>query len=103
MESGGKKLLRLENVESCWLILEQKSIEEFVKLFCNETLTKVYRLLIFSSELDHLNNLFLNKLQKAIERESIKRKFNCFQLVKQSNEDVLDVIYCNKKIIYINE
>ena len=103
MESGGKKLLRLENVESCWLILKEKSIEEFVKLFCNETLTKVYRLLIFSSELDHLNNLFLNELQKAIESESIKRKFDCFQLVKQSNEDVLDVIYCNKKIIYINE
>ena len=103
MESGGKKLLRLENIESCWVILEEKLIEDFVKLFCNETLTKVYRLLIFSSELKHLNNVFINHLQKAIEHESIKRKFDCFQLVKQSNEDVLDVIYCDKKIIYLNE
>ena len=102
MESGGKKL-RLENIESCWLILEKKSIEEFVSLFCNETLTKVYRLIIFSSELKHLDNFFLNQLQKAIEGESIKRNFDCFQLVNQSNEDVLDVVYCDKRIIYLNE
>ena len=104
MESGGRKLLRLENVaESFWIILEKKSIQEFVELFCNETLTKVYRLIIFSSELKHLDNIFLNDLKKAIESKSIRRKFDCFKLVKKSNKDVLDVIYCNEEIIYINE
>ena len=103
MESGGRKLLRLENIDSCWSFMEVNSTQKFLTLFCNETLTRVYRLIIFSSELKHLDNIFLNNLQKAIECESIRRKFDCFQLVKQSNKDVIDVIYCNEEIIYINE
>ena len=48
MEVGGKKkFLRLENIESCWEFLEHNSIETFVKLFCEETLCRVFRLIIF--------------------------------------------------------
>ena len=102
MEIGGnKKLLRLENIESCFAFIEDNSLEKFIKLFCNETLSKIYRLLIFSSELEY-ENKFLNDLQKAIDSEAIKRKFDCFQSVKQNIESVQDVIYCDKQIIYLN-
>ena len=94
------KLYRLENIESCWEFIENNSIKNFVKSFCNETLTKVYRLIIFSSEIK-FDNLFLYHLRGAIERESLKRNFDCFQLVKQDKNDVLDVIYNAKQIIYI--
>ena len=94
------KLYRLENIESCWEFIENNSIESFVKSFCNETLTRVYRLIIFSSEIK-FDNLFLHHLSRAIERESLKRNFDCFQLVKQDKNDVLDVIYNAKQIIYI--
>ena len=94
------KLHRLENIESCWEFIENNSIESFVKSFCNETLTRVYRLIIFSSEIK-FGNLFLHHLSRAIERESLKRNFDCFQLVKQDKNDVLDVIYNAKQIIYI--
>ena len=94
------KLYRLENIESCWEFIENNSIESFVKSFCNETLTRVYRLIIFSSEIK-FGNLFLHHLIRAIERESLKRNFDCFQLVKQDKNDVLDVIYNAKQIIYI--
>ena len=60
------KLYRLENIESCWDYIENNSIERFVKAFCNETLTKVYRLLLFSSEikLDNFFCIILNALLK---------------------------------------
>ena len=95
METGDKKnckLFRLENIESCWTFIEKNSIESFVELFCNETLSKVYRLIIFSSDLKQ-DNIFLNELKKAIDREAIKRKFDCFQPVKQTRESVFDVLY----------
>ena len=103
METGGRikrKLFRLENIESCWDFIEENSLESFVELFCNETLSKVYRLLIFDSELKH-NNLYLNKVRKAIDEEAIKRNLDCFQPVKQKTENVIDVVYCNKKIVLI--
>ena len=104
METGGKnrKLFRLENIESCWDFIEDNSIESFIELFCNETLSRVYRLMIFSSELKQ-NNMFLNELRKTIDREAIKRNFDCFQPVKQTHESVLDVIYSQKRIIYLDD
>ena len=93
--------LRLENIESCWDFMENYSIESFVNLFCNETLTKIYRLMIFSSTLKQ-DNIFLDKLKKSIEKEAIKRNFDCFHLVKQNKDSVEDVIYCQKRIIYLN-
>ena len=96
------RLYRLENLESCWDFIENNSIDCFVRTFCNETLTKVYRLMLFSSEIK-LDNFFLYYLKRAIERESLKRNFDCFQLVKQNKHDVLDVIYNEKQIIYLSD
>ena len=96
------RLNRLENIESCWDFLENNSIEVFVKTFCNETLTKVYRLILFSSEIK-LDKFFLYRLQRAIERESSERNFDCFQLVKQDKNSVIDVIYVNKKFAYLTD
>ena len=96
------KLYRLENLESCWDFIEDNSIDCFVRSFCNETLTKVYRLMLFSSEIK-LDNFFLYYLKRAIETESLKRNFDCFQLVKQNKYDVLDVIYNDKQIIHLSD
>ena len=103
MEIGGKrKLFRLENIESCWDFIEDNSIESFVELFCNETLSKIYRLMIFSSELKQ-NNIFLNEVKKSIDEEAIRRNFDCFQLVKQTSDSVTDIIYNQKQIIYLSD
>ena len=104
METGDRtrKLFRLENIDSCWEFIEDNSVESFVDLFCNETLSRVYRLMIFSTELKQ-NNIFLNELRKKIDEESIKRNFDCFQPVKQTLENVVDVIYCQKTIIRLND
>ena len=103
MEVGDKrKLFRLENIESCWDFIEDNSIESFVELFCNETLSRIYRLMIFSSDLKQ-NNIFLNEVKKNIDKEAIKRNFDCFQSVKQTCDSVIDVIYYQKKIIYLND
>ena len=104
MATGDKnrKLFRLENIESCWTFMEKNSIGSFVELFCNETLSKVYRLIIFSSDLKQ-NNIFLNEVKKAIDREAIKRKFDCFQPVKQTRESVFDVLYCDRRIIFLDD
>ena len=103
MEVGSKrKLFRLENIESRWDFIEDNSIESFVKLFCNETLSKVYRLMIFSSELKQ-NNILLNEVKKSIDEEAIRRNFDCFQLVKQTSDSVTDIIYNQKQIIYLND
>ena len=102
MEVGGKhKLFRLENIESCWNFIEDNSIQSFVELFCNETLSRIYRLMIFSSDLKQ-NHIFLNELKKSIDKEAIKRNFDCFQSVKQTSDSVIDVIYCQKQIIHLN-
>ena len=97
-----KKLFRLENIDSCWDFIDYHSIASFTELFCNETLSKVYRLMIFSTDLKQ-NNMFLNEVKKAIEREAIKRNFDCFKPVKQAYENVIDVIYCQKKIIRLDD
>ena len=96
------KLYRLENIESCWDFINNNSIQRFVESFCNETLTKVYRLMIFSSEIK-AHNLFLYDLKRAIERESLKRNFDCFQLVKQDKCTVVDVIYNEQQIVYLSD
>ena len=97
------RLYRLENLDSCWDFINDNSIERFVESFCNETLTKVYRLMIFSTELKVNSNLFMYNLKRAIEEESIKRNFDCFQLVKQDKYTVIDVIYNNQQIIYLSD
>ena len=102
MEGTRNKLLRLENIESCWNYIEDNSIQKFVEVFCNETLSRVYRLMIFSSELEQ-DHMFLNEVKKSIEREAIKREFDCFQPVKQNKYNVMDVIYHQKKIIYFSD
>ena len=82
--------------------MEENSIESFVDLFWNESLSKVYRLIIFSSELEQ-DNQFLNKVKNSIDREAIKRKFDCFQPVNKClHKNVFDVVYCDKKIIYLD-
>ena len=96
------KLFRLENIESCWDFIEDNSIQSFVELFCNETLSKVYRLMIFSSELKQ-KPYFLNEVRKAIDREAIKRKFDCFQPIKENRYNVRDIIYNQKRIIYLSD
>ena len=96
------KLYRLENIELCWDFINNNSIQRFVESFCNETLTKVYRLMIFSSEIK-AHNLFLYDLKRAIERESLKRNFDCFQLVKQDKCTVVDVIYNEQQIVYLSD
>ena len=96
------KLFRLENIESCWDFMENNSIQSFVELFCNETLSRVYRLMLFSSEIE-ADRFFLYDLRKASERESIKRNFDCFKLVKQDKHTVIDVIYHQKQIIYLSD
>ena len=60
---GRRKLFRLENIESAWDFIKDNSIENFVKLFCNETLSRLYRLIIFSSDLKQ-DHIFLNEIQK---------------------------------------
>ena len=96
-----KPKFRLENIESCWNFIKDNSIQSFVELFCNETLSKVYRLMIFSSDLKQ-NNMFLNDVKKAIEKEAAKRNFDCFYVVKQNTDSVRDIIYCQRRVIFIN-
>ena len=96
------KLHRLENVESFTDFLEHNSIERFINTFCNETLSKVYRLVIFQKEID-ASPSFLYSLQRAIERESLNRDFDCFKVVKQNRRDVIDVIYHQKDFVYLTD
>ena len=95
-----KPKFRLENIDSCWDFMEDNSIQSFIELFCDETLSKVYRLIIFSSDLKQ-NNKFLNNVRKGIDEEAKKRNFDCFYVVKQYSDSVRDIIYCQKRIIYI--
>ena len=94
------KLHRLENIESFIDFLEDNSIERFINTFCNETLSRVYRQIIFSKEID-ADHIFLYRLQRAIERESLNRNFDCFKMVKQDKRDVVDVIYHRLFIINV--
>ena len=93
---------RLENIESCWDFIEDNSIQSFVELFCNETLSRVYRLILFSSDLEQ-DRFFLYELKKAIDTEGIKRKIDLFQPVKQNKYTVMDVIYNQKQIIHLSD
>ena len=94
------KLHRLENIESFTDFLEYNSVERFVDTFCNETLSRVYRLIIFSKEIN-ADPTLLYRLQRAIERESLKRDFDCFKVVKQNRRGVMDVIYHQKDFVYL--
>ena len=94
------KLHRLENVESYLDFLKDNSIDKFTETFCNETLSRVYRLVMFSKEID-ASPFFLYDLQRAIERESLKRNFDCFITVKQNKNDVIDVIYHKNQFVYL--
>ena len=96
------KLFRLENIESCWDFMEDNSIQSFAELFCNETLSRVYRLIIFSSDLQQ-NHMFLKEVRDAIDKEAIKRKFDCFELTKENKSNVRDIIYSQKQIIYLSD
>ena len=96
------KLHRLENIESYLDFLEDNSIERFIETFCNETLSRVYRLVIFSKEINASRH-FLYNLQRAIERESLKRNFDCFKVHKQNRCDVFDVIYHQKDFVYLTD
>ena len=96
------KLFRLENIESCWDFMEDNSIQSFVELFCNETLSRVYRLMIFSSDLQQ-NHMFLKEVRDAIDKEALKRKFDCFQPIKENRYNVRDIIYNQKRIIYLSD
>ena len=96
------KLLRLENIESCWDFIKDRSIQSFVELFCNETLSRVYRLIIFSSDLEE-DHMFLKDVRDAIDIEAKKRKFDCYQPIKQNRYIVKDVIYHQKQIIYYSD
>ena len=96
------KLHRLENIESFTDFLEHNSIERFTETFCNETLSRVYRLIIFSKEINATPH-FLYNLQRAIERESLNRNFDCFNVVKQNKDDVMDVIYHQKDFVYLTD
>ena len=96
------KLHRLENIESFTDFLEHNSIERFCDTFCNETLSRVYRLVIFSKEIN-ASPSFLRSLQRAIERESLERNFDCFKVVKQDRRDVMDVIYYQKDFVYLTD
>ena len=96
------RLYRLENIESYLDFLEHNSIQRFTETFCNETLSRVYRLVMFSKEINASPH-FLYNLQRAIERESFKRNFDCFKVVKQNKYDVLDVIYHQKDFVYLTD
>ena len=71
------KKFRLENIEQCWDYIHNEGLESFIYNFSNETLSKVYRLIIFSSELPNVNTFYHN-VQVNIEDEAQKRKFDCF-------------------------
>ena len=96
------KLFRLENIDSCWDFMKDNSIQSFVELFCNETLSRVYRLIIFSSDLQQ-NRMFLKEVRNAIDSEAVKRKFDCFQPIKENKYNVRDIIYNQKQIIYLSD
>ena len=96
------KLFRLENIESCWDFMEDNSIQSFVELFCNETLSRVYRLIIFSSDLQQ-NHMFFKKVRDSIDKEAVKRKFDCFEPIKENRYNVRDIIYNQKRIIYLSD
>ena len=74
-----RKLFRLENIESCWDFMEYNSIQSFVELFCNETLTRVYRLIIFSSELQQ-DRFFCMNLKKLSREKQLKENLIVFSL-----------------------
>ena len=61
---------RLENIDKCWDYINENDLESFIHNFSNETLSKVYRLIIFSSELPKSNiNTFYHNVQVSIEEK----------------------------------
>ena len=96
------KKFRLENIDTCWDYINNESIENFIYNFSNETLSKVYHLIIFSSELPPYNNKFYYNVQVNIEHEAKKRKFDCFSHIKDNKSDIFDVVYVDNKIVLID-
>ena len=97
------KKYRLENVEKCWDYINNEGLESFIYNFSNETLSKVFRLIIFSSELPENNkNIFYHNVQCSIENEAQKRKFDCFSHIKDNKSEIFDVVYVNNNLILIN-
>ena len=96
------KKYRLENFEKCWDYIKNEGLEDFIYNFSNETLGKVYRLIIFSSELPEYSNKFYYSVQTNIEHEAQKRKFDCFSRIKDNKSNVFDVIYVDNKLILID-
>ena len=96
------KKFRLENIEQCWNYMKNEDIDSFVCNFSNETLSKVFRLIIFSSELPKYSNEFYYNVQRSIENEAQKRKFDCFSHIIDNKSDVFDVIYVDNKIVLID-
>ena len=96
------KKFRLENIERCWDYIHNEGLENFICNFSNETLTKVYRLIIFSSELPKYNtNLFYHNVQTSIQNEAEKRKFDCFLHLKDNKSEIFDVVYVDDKLVLI--
>ena len=96
------KKYRLENFEKCWDYIKNEGLEDFICNFSNETLAKVYRLIIFSSELPGYDNKFYYNVQLNIEHEAQKRKFDCFSHIKDNKSNVFDVIYVDNKLVLID-
>ena len=96
------KKFRLENLEQCWDCIKSEGLEFFIKNFSNETLTKVFRLIIFSSELPKYHNKFYYDVQRSIENEAEKRNFDCFSHTEDNKSDIFDVVYVDKKIVIID-
>ena len=97
------KKFRLENIDKCWDYINEEGIESFIYNFSNETLSKVFRLIIFSSELPECNtNIFYHAIQVNIENEAKNRKSDCFSYGKDNKSEVFDVIYVDKKIVLID-
>ena len=66
------KKFRLENIDQCWDYIHNEGLKNFIYNFSNETLSKVYRLIIFSSELPKYNkNMFYHNVQMNIEDENL--------------------------------
>lgn len=92
----------LENFDRCWDYINNESLENFIYNFSNETLSKVYRLIIFSSKLPKYNNKFYYNIQRSIEHEAEKRKFDCFSHIKDNKSDIFDVVYVDNKLVMID-
>ena len=96
------KKFRLENIDTRFNYINNEGIESFIYNFSSETLSKVYRLIIFSSELPPYDNKSYYNVQVNIEHEAEKRKFDCFSHIKDNKSDIFGVVYVDNKIVLID-